>query len=231
VARVKIQKGSWLVLLPLGVLSGYLIADAIRSAPQRAQSAPLGTDAEATVEIWRAEVVSPLGEVLSIRLAPLHGEAQHAVYDGERLRARFGLDEGFAWRLELVLGDGTGIEPGYIPSITDDDGVALRCIENARGGPTRERHTGQLTDPVATLFAAGTTDSGYSRIYLLWGRAPSGAAQLVLSGKAGETGKNAKVLASYPLKMEALSCNELPRSLVRLDPIALIPSNEATNGE
>ena len=214
---MKLKWGHWFTFVPLGLLAGYLIVDAIQSAPEPAQSAPNESDAAGAIQVWRAQVQSPQGGLLEIFLTPLHGEIEHERYDAEKLRARFDLVAGEPFRLELKWPAGELLDPGYVPSVIDAQGRALERLARAQNAAVGTRAKGQLVEPLATVFGLAGSKTRSPQVYLLWGRVPVEAAELVLSLESAESGKNPVVIASYPMDSESLPCDQLPRSPVRLE--------------
>ncbi len=163
------------------------------------------------IACWQAELELDGGERCFARLTPLHAAEPWQDHDAKALRARFALEQGEPWRLELERPDTRPDDPAAPlaidgPRVVDDRGVALSPL--AVGSPAAD---GEPADPLRTLFGrpAAELAPGASAQAVLWGREPGGEARLELG-----TGAERREL---PLVFGEVEVAELPRSLARVD--------------
>ncbi len=147
-----------LVALAALVATATLELQARKSLPR--SGAPQIADPAEPLEAWVADAGA-------LRLTRLYAEEGRQRFDSEALRARLELDEGelFLLRREASASVGARAE------VRDEHGSALAAIE--RGAQA----------PVGTLFSTPQgVVRGTAREWVLWGRAPHGAARAYFDG-------------------------------------------------
>lgn len=204
------------VLAGLAILLAWsLIARRQRAPEPLVSEPPLGV-AAASMREFRAELLSPEGGRLSVRLTPKHARASLQAKDAEQLSKLLDLPDGELWQLELRWAslpseDRGKSEQALLPGalqVVDAAGQALLPIDpdRAQAGPLAQL----LASPRSALFP------GQSLILPLWGRPPGENVKLL--GLQAPSGKEFRFDASVALNPELLDCAELPRFLARVDP-------------
>ena len=172
--------GPLMMLFPLLLLVATITYFSGRSPdPGPIPAPPLG-ETSIRVAAWLGEARGAGGEQLRVRLHRLHRDAERQAFDAASLARRLdlGSDEGYEpWRLELhYLGDAETSPRLALAklAIHDAEGEAQRPLLMSETPPDDS-----VADPLAVLLAPPPfVRAGEIARMVLWGREPSGSAEL-----------------------------------------------------
>lgn len=139
-------------------------------------SRPEIADPEQPIEAWVALRNGAPARSVRYRLTALYTDPARQAFEAAALRARLGLAEGEPYRLtrtrDPLAADGPALSER--PVVRDEHGQALAPIPASVPGDGP-------ADPIRTLFSTPVgIERGGAREWILWGRAPHGAAELAL---------------------------------------------------
>jgi hypothetical protein len=171
---------------------------------------PLPADDALTIEGWRGPAAQ-IAEGIHLVLAPLHVNAERQAFDAQALAARLNLPDGEPWRLEVRGPDAAALkalldaqQAGNL-SVRDASGVASSLI----GSAVDAKQVEPSARPILNLLTPGELEVENEQIvgrWVLWGRRPLEACQLVLSGQ------------EWSLTPASLGREEIPRYVASRNP-------------